>query len=49
LNFFRVKFIEKLSIGLIDIHLIVPPNFYLNSVTKKIKIVLSGKTQSRAS
>ena len=33
LNFFRVKFIEKLSNGLIDIHLIVPPN----SETKKSK------------
>jgi hypothetical protein len=36
LNFFRVKFIKKLSNGLIDIYLIVPSNF-------KIKIVLSGK------
>ena len=26
LNFFRIKFLEKLSNGLIDIHLIVPPN-----------------------
>ena len=28
LNFFRVKFIKKLSNGLIGIHLIVPPNFF---------------------
>jgi hypothetical protein len=27
LNIFRVKFIKKLSNGLIDIPLIVPPNF----------------------
>jgi hypothetical protein len=26
--FFRVKFIKKLSNGLIDIQLIVPPNFF---------------------
>jgi hypothetical protein len=29
LNSFRVKIIEKLSIGLIDIHLIVPPKFLI--------------------
>ena len=28
LSFFRVKFVEKLSNGLIDIHLIVPPNYF---------------------
>jgi hypothetical protein len=28
LIFFRVKFIEKLSNGLIDINFIVPPNYF---------------------
>jgi hypothetical protein len=28
LNFVRVKFIKKLSSGLIGIHLIVPPNYF---------------------